>query len=276
MALTWPAKDPSEVVDYEINWAARLVEDTIATSNVTLVTAAGLTIVSQANTDDAVTVWFSGGTAGLTATLRNVITTAGGRTMDELIKLPIADDNEIPPLVSLDEAKAHLKLEVGTVGEDDDLIETYIEAATSHLDGPSGYLGRSLRPQTVEAVLDAFTTDPIRLPYGPILGDIVVTYTDTNGAEQTVADTVYALVKGPALRLAYGESWPTAQVTPDAVRITYRAGYDGNLPGAIKAAILLMVGDLNSNREANSVQAGSLIINPTVEALLAPFRAWSV
>lgn len=89
MALIWPAKDPNEVLDYRVDWTDRLAGDTIATSTFALVTAAGLTKDSESNSATAATVWLSGGTAGATAFLRNAITTAGGRTLEEEIALPI-------------------------------------------------------------------------------------------------------------------------------------------------------------------------------------------
>jgi hypothetical protein len=92
MAITWPTKDPGDTLDYAVDWTDRLAGDTIAASVWTLVVAAGLTKASEAHTDVLTTVWLSAGTAGLSATLKNVITTTGGRTMDEVISLAIDAD----------------------------------------------------------------------------------------------------------------------------------------------------------------------------------------
>lgn len=89
MALLYIApKDPDEVLDYQVDWSARLGTDTISTSTFSLVSASGLTIDSESNTDTVSTVWLSAGTIG-TAEILCRITTAGGRTMDQTVKLKI-------------------------------------------------------------------------------------------------------------------------------------------------------------------------------------------
>jgi len=87
MALTWPFKDPDEVLDYEIDWSDRLGTDTIATSTYTV--PAGITKNSSTNDDTTTTVWLSAGTEGETYSILNRITTAGGRTMDQTVKLKV-------------------------------------------------------------------------------------------------------------------------------------------------------------------------------------------
>lgn len=99
--LIWPSKDPDEVLDYQVDWSARLGDDTIAASVFTLEQAAGLAIDSQSNAATTATVWLSGGTNGGTGWLLNRITTAGGRTFDEVIQVAIVSSagapNPVPP-----------------------------------------------------------------------------------------------------------------------------------------------------------------------------------
>lgn len=87
--MKWfPDKDPDEVLDYQINWAAPLDDgDTIATSVWSIVTApdAVLEIDSDAATATTTTVWLSAGTLGKRYALLNRITTVGGRTMDQTV-----------------------------------------------------------------------------------------------------------------------------------------------------------------------------------------------
>jgi hypothetical protein len=89
MALTWPYKDPDEVLDYEIDWSARLVTDTISTSTWTVPT--GITEESDSNTTKTTTVWLSGGTIGEGYEILNRIVTAGGRTFDQTVKIKIKE-----------------------------------------------------------------------------------------------------------------------------------------------------------------------------------------
>jgi len=87
MALSWPFKDPDEVLDYQIDWTARLAGDTISTSDWDV--EAGITMDSESNTDTTATIWISGGTVGETYTFTNHIVTAGARSMDQSVRLRI-------------------------------------------------------------------------------------------------------------------------------------------------------------------------------------------
>lgn len=103
MSLKWPNKDPDEVLDYDIDWTNRLYSaaelalvaagqtvvpaDTIATSTFTL--PVGITANSTSNTTTATKVWISGGAEGMSYSILNEIVTAGGRRMDQTVKLKI-------------------------------------------------------------------------------------------------------------------------------------------------------------------------------------------
>jgi hypothetical protein len=111
MSLTWPAKDPDEVLDYKIDWADRLNGDTITASTFTLVVAAGLVIDTESNTATTSTVWLSAGTAGSAATLRCRVETTGGRTMDEEISLAIDSELVVEDGTNPDGASAFAAVE---------------------------------------------------------------------------------------------------------------------------------------------------------------------
>jgi hypothetical protein len=87
MFLAWPNKDPDEVLDYEIDWSARVLTDTILTSVWTI--PSGITKNSDSKTAATTTAWLSGGTLGTTYEILNRIVTAGGRTMDQTVKIKI-------------------------------------------------------------------------------------------------------------------------------------------------------------------------------------------
>lgn len=176
-----------------------------------------------------------------------------------------------PPaqVVSLDEAKIHL----GVDGQDNDmLINAYVAAATAHIDGPDGWLGRSIGIQTLEARDDRFR-DAMALSYGPIIDIVSVEYLDATGTAIAVPPADYEL-RGWIIGSAFGRRWPAAVDHPESIRIRYRAGYEV-VPPAIKAAILLMTGDLFRNRETVAADASSMIpMTTTVTNLLTPFRVW--
>jgi uncharacterized phiE125 gp8 family phage protein len=184
------------------------------------------------------------------------------------------------PVVELSQVKDHLNV---SHDDDDALISAYIAAATANLDGPEGWLGRALGGQVLEARLHAFGCDPIILPYPPIASVQTVKYIDADGIEQMVDPSDYELL-GTELDLAFEKIWPCPRGQREAVRIRYMAGYTtgnpaGTLHPSIHAAILLMVGDLYSNRETvapgASAQATPVPMSTTVVNLLAPLRAWA-
>lgn len=177
--------------------------------------------------------------------------------------------------VSLAEAKAHLRID----GNDEDVLVTaLIAAAVAHLDGWSGILGRALVTQTWQQDLDQFPRDRIALPLAPVQSITSVGYRDTDGEEQTLDSPAYVLTMRAgttAVERTDGAEWPSTARRPDAVRVTFVAGY-GNaaaVPADIKSAILLMVGDLYAHRETALVgNVAAVPMSITVEALLAPYR----
>lgn len=186
-------------------------------------------------------------------------------------------------LLSLAEVKTHLNV---TFSDDDTLITFYRDAVTQYLDGFSGYLGRCLLTQTWRLDLDAFPgDDKLRLPFRPVTAVSGITYYDASNVSQTLATAVYAGPFTDALSayvvLKFGQSWPVTYAREDAVAVTFVAGAAtaaSNVPAPIRAAALLMIGDLYAQRETFviGVTAEQIPMSPTVEALLAPFRvSWA-
>lgn len=174
------------------------------------------------------------------------------------------------PIVPLERAKEQLRV---FHTREDELIKAYIEAATAHLDGPDGWLGRALGIQELEATVDVFR-DCMLLPYPPIVDVVSVKYLDSTASEMTVPPSEYEL-RGHLIGSAFGKRWPSVLAHPDAVRIRYRAGY-AKVPASITAAILLMVGDLHKNREttASGISVSAIPMSTTVENLLGPLRVY--
>lgn len=89
--FTWPNKDPNEVLDYQHDWTARLDGDTIQGNPQCILESGDVTIAPPtAAAGNIQTVWLSAGAVGeVKLTLR--VTTAGGRTFDEGVKLKIKE-----------------------------------------------------------------------------------------------------------------------------------------------------------------------------------------
>lgn len=182
---------------------------------------------------------------------------------------------EPPVILSLDDAKAHLAIDAYDT-HDDDKVEAYVAAATAHVDGPTGWLGRSLGKQTLEARRCGFSTW-LRLPYGPVLSVTSVKYDDADGTEQTLDPSQY-FVHGDIISQAANVSWPAVASGPESVRVQYEAGYDtGKVPAPIIQAIKLMVGDFYRFTESAAVGAVNAVpMSATVERLLDPYRVWHI
>lgn len=83
-------KDPSDVVDYMLDYSVWLASDTIDTSSWEV--ADGITREDDTNTDTTATVWLSGGAAGRRYVVTNTITTAGGRTKQQSINISVQEN----------------------------------------------------------------------------------------------------------------------------------------------------------------------------------------
>lgn len=175
------------------------------------------------------------------------------------------------PAIDLELVKTHLRVEHGG---DDTLIQAYIDAAVSAIDGPGGSLGRCLWPQTLELRKTTLSA-PFRLPYGPVDAITSVKTVDLAGIEQTMSSTDYLLTNAGDLTLTHNASWPSLRGDTEGVRIRYQAGYE-TLPPAILPAVMLMVGDLYANRETVAQVTGAVQMSMTVQNLLGPYRAWSI
>jgi uncharacterized phiE125 gp8 family phage protein len=161
-----------------------------------------------------------------------------------------------PPIkpVTLAEAKAHLRVDNT---DEDALINILIDAATSYIDGPTGFLGRALVDQTWELLLDAFPVNEIKIPIPPLLEVVTLNYFGTDGIEVTLNPAAYTVddVNEPGWIVPDG-TWPATFNGINSVVVRFRAGYvdttispANDVPGDIKAALLLYLGSLYANRE---------------------------
>lgn len=190
-----------------------------------------------------------------------------------------------PPVepVTLAEAKAHLRIDHS---DEDEMVAALIVAARQHIDGKDGWLGRALVTQTWQLALTAFPAGGIRVPLPPLIEVESITYLDTSGATQTLAQAAYQVTgTEPAMILpAYGTTWPTTRWQPEAVKVRFIAGYAPgagsptdyreNVPQAIRQAMLLLITHWYENRGATTEHTASLLPF-AVQALLTPYKvAW--
>lgn len=179
------------------------------------------------------------------------------------------------PLFTAEEAVARLHLNVSS-DDDNALIDHYIEAATSHLDGYAGTLGRALITQTWRIDARNWGCPFIRLPLSPVQS-VTVAYFDGSNVEQTLAADQYELLTdfaGPRIGRTSVGTWPTVYSRSDAVRVTFVAGYGAapaDVPASIRQSVLMMVAHWYANREA--VAPGQMSVMPIgVDEMLEPYR----
>lgn len=176
--------------------------------------------------------------------------------------------------VTLAEAKAHCRIDDA---DSDGVLTNLINAAESYLDGYSGILGRALVNQTWVQNYDSFC-DRMSLPVGIASSITTMKYYDTSNVQQTLASSVYQLLTddlGSYVTLKPSQVWPQPYSREDAVEITWVSGYGAaasNVPAAIRAAALLLVGHWYENRENVVIGQTVAELPMAVNSLLAPFR----
>lgn len=180
------------------------------------------------------------------------------------------------PLLSLEEAKVHCRIDAD---DEDGLIEGLIAAATDHLDGWSGILGRCLVNQQWQIGLFGWpSAREVHLPF-PDVSEAAVVYRDAEGDEQPVDSNEFDVVEdwgGSYVRFSGSFAPPSlfrGAVAP--VKVSFTAGYGPaaeDVPEAIRQAALLLVGHWYDNRQATIVGTNAAEVPLAVDALLAPYR----
>lgn len=173
-------------------------------------------------------------------------------------------------VLTVAEVADHLRLG-GSPYPDETLLESLITAARQWVED---YLRRAIGAQTLEDSFASFEAIRLRPPVSAITS----IYYKTSGVSTLLASTEYDLMDDPdkgGIRPAYGASWPSIDPVTDAVVVRYETGYTtgspSDLPGPIRSAMLLVIGDLYENREAQIL--GTIVTkNKTVERLLSMSR----
>lgn len=130
---------------------------------------------------------------------------------------------------------------------EDDLVELYLGAALAYVEKTTG---RAFQPQTWEVVVDAFSSEALELPVGPVTSVTEVTYVDADGETQTIDPTTFEVDTASTDGwIVTSGAWPSGMATINAVRAVYLVG-GGDMPRDIKQAILLLAAHWYANREA--------------------------
>ena len=192
--------------------------------------------------------------------------------------LKVATQPAVEP-VTLAEAKQHLRVDIS---DDDTYIGALITAARQWVEE---YLDRALVSQQLTMRLDSFPYE-FELPRPPMassgtLTATTITYTLDPGGSGTATPTTTTLSASTyrvdredtpgRIRTIYGGTWPSHLSDPNAVAVTWWAGYGAegsNVPAAIRHAILILVGHMYEQRLAVLTGSISKEIEFGVKALL--------
>ena len=115
--------------------------------------------------------------------------------------------------------------------------------------------GRALLTQQWQATFDRFPCERyLALPRPPLQTIDLVEYQDSVGVWTTWASSNYTAdltEQQGRLVLAYGASWPSVWGVPNAVRVSFTAGYGDpeDVPEPIRHALRLIVGHWYEHRE---------------------------
>ncbi|MCB1476645.1 MAG: phage head-tail connector protein [Rhodobiaceae bacterium] len=160
--------------------------------------------------------------------------------------------------VALSDVKPHAVIDFD---DDDDLLESYIKAATRFVEDRTG---RILLPIDLEYRVAGWS-EPICLPAFPVREVTEVVYLDEDHAEQTLDDGDWYLSEteeGGEIRFTDAFASPSLSDRPLPVRVRFSAGYDdpaasgsGDDPALQqdemdRQIVRLMVAHSYANREA--------------------------
>lgn len=170
--------------------------------------------------------------------------------------------------ITLAAAKSHLRV----VYDDDDADITAMITAARQI--AEGRLNRTLvQRQLVAAFPHFYWGLPLLKP--PLISVDSVGYMDADGAMQSF-DGFYVNEFTTPARVELDGTAPQVRTRPDAVRVTYTAGYaDGDIPAPIISWMLLVIGTLYEHRAtmAAGVQTYSIPDN-FMQMLIQPYMVY--
>jgi uncharacterized phiE125 gp8 family phage protein len=185
-------------------------------------------------------------------------------------------------VITLDQARQHLRIEpFGSPLEhpDDDYVTALISVAR---DWCEQYLTRAIGTQEYQVTETNFD-NPIEL-VSPIQSVSEVSYIDESDNSQVMNSSDYSIdtFAEPAKLIVTGDKPKTSTKLPNPVIVTFTAGYTDNqspnnnpCPFSIRAAMLLIIGNLYENRQQDQLGNTRISFNSLpmgVPQLLQPYR----
>ncbi len=134
----------------------------------------------------------------------------------------------------------------GSHAPDDPAITAMIAAAVGEIDGPYGWLRRSIGKQTLE-ISGRWLSQSVELPLPPIIAVVGAFWTDAAGTEAALDAGSY-FKRGEAVVFKTGAPWLARCA---GLRIRYTAGFSeadgtGPIPPQVKQAIIMAVQNMKA------------------------------
>ena len=162
--------------------------------------------------------------------------------------------------LTLAEAKKHLELADDDTSHDQHVLRLIV-AAREQVEHDCGVV---LATGSHTLTLDDFPgDDEIYLPIRPVSSITSITYIGTDGVTYTMSAADYVLDNNEPMaevKLAYLADWPTSRGTPNAVTVTFAAGYASQsaVPQTYKQMMLLDIARRFQDREGLEKLAESM------------------
>jgi uncharacterized phiE125 gp8 family phage protein len=171
--------------------------------------------------------------------------------------------------ITLAQAKVQCKLDPD-YDDEDEALQIYIQAARELVEEITG---RSLITQTRVLRFDTFPLCyEISLDYGRLIEVETLEYYNDSETLTTLSSSAYWTDTHSEIpRIRVKESWPSTYDRPNAVVITYTAGYGdepSNIPGPLIEAVKRIVASMYEHR---GDEKGFDIIPDTAMALIQPY-----
>tara|TARA_Y100001938_G_C7734022_1_gene256053 strand:- start:28 stop:513 length:486 start_codon:yes stop_codon:yes gene_type:complete len=144
-----------------------------------------------------------------------------------------------------------------------------LEAVVAAREYCENHCDRAFAEQQWRVTLDSL--DELTLPGGVIQSVDSITYTDSEGAEQTVPVSVYTVSRKGRLRLNNDQSWPDHTPGPESVSIVYTVGSD-RVPHDVVQAMYMLLSHYFEERRTAVVGASAQELPLGVNSLLWPHR----
>lgn len=168
--------------------------------------------------------------------------------------------------ISLEEVKEHLYIVVTDTTRDNYLSDIQ-DSVVDQFQSETEY---QVMQATYKLTLPNFNFDYIDIPLIPVQSiSEFLYYTDATSTDTLVQDTDYYFVKTDrTARLYPVNSWPSAGDRPDAVQITFIAGYatQSQVPTRLLHGLKFLIGHYNENRQ-------SVVVGPNVQVIPESYNA---